>query len=219
MFYKLRNTANLNQIENAFKIEFKYPKLYKPSKLINGLTEATLPIITLDNPEVIDYSIWGLMPINFEDNWQVFQTISNTLNVNINAVNKGNHFIEDALNTRRCLIIVTGFYSSYIENGEVKTFHIHKKNNVPFCIAGIYNELSDGFKTCSVLITPIKDVKARTIPSFSKNEPLLFESKYFDYWLDENNTFNNLKSIINHNENYDFIYELVDQAELESLNV
>ena len=79
MFYKLRNTASLKQIEQEFNMPFAYPKLYRPIKVLNGFKEVSVPIITMEKPKVIDFSIWGLLPTNFEENWSVFQNISNTL--------------------------------------------------------------------------------------------------------------------------------------------
>ncbi|WP_452231869.1 SOS response-associated peptidase family protein [Lacinutrix sp. MEBiC02595] len=215
MFYKLRNTASLKQIEQKFNKKFTYPKLYRPVKVINGFKEASLPIITMEKPKVIDFSIWGLLPTDFEENWAVFQNISNTLNVDIKDINEKDPFLSEALNKRRCLIIVTGFYTTYISNGKIKSFQVFRKNNVPFCLAGIYNELSDGFKTCSILITTSNHSNGKPIPSFSEKEPLALKKKYYDYWLDKSNTFSDFKAIIKDLDAYDFESEVIDQKILD----
>ncbi|WP_452219642.1 SOS response-associated peptidase family protein [Lacinutrix salivirga] len=214
MFYKLRNTASLDQIEQEFNKPFVYPKLYKPAKVINGLVESSLPIISIEQPEVIEFSIWGLLPVNFEDNWEIFQNISNTLNINISGVNEDDPFVAEALNKRRCLVVVTGFFTTYIQNGKLQSFHVYKPNKKPFCVAGVYNELSDGFKTCSILIKPITKENKNFIPSFSKTKPLIIKKKCFDYWLDKNNSFSDLKTIIQDSDFYNFQSEPIDQQVL-----
>ncbi|WP_055442481.1 SOS response-associated peptidase family protein [Lacinutrix himadriensis] len=219
MFYKLRNTASLKQIEQELNTPFAYPKLYRPIKVLNGFKEVSLPIITMEKPKVIDFSIWGLLPTDFEENWSVFQNISNTLNVDIQNINEEDPFLSEALNKRRCLIIVTGFYTTYISNGKIKSFHVFRKNNLPFCLAGIYNELADGFKTCSVLITTNTNSKGNAIPSFSIKQPLVLKKKYFDYWLAEDNSFCDLKSLVKDLDTYTFESEVVDQKTLDPSEV
>lgn len=219
MFYKLRNTASLKQIEQEFEKQFAYPKVYRPVKVINGFKEASLPIIAMEKPEVIDFSIWGLLPTDFEENWAVFQNISNTLNIDIENINEKDPFLSEALNKRRCLIIVNGFYTTYISKGKIKFFHVFRKNNAPFCLAGIYNELTDGFKTCSVFITTSNNANNNWIPSFSDKQPLVLQEKHFDYWLSEDNTFSGLKACIQDLDVSDFESEVMDQKTLDTYAV
>ncbi|MBQ0786446.1 MAG: SOS response-associated peptidase family protein [Oceanihabitans sp.] len=219
MFYKLRNTASLKQIEQEFKKQFTYPKLYRPIPVINGFKEASLPIIAMEKPKCIDFSIWGLLPTGFEENWALFQNISNTLNMDIENINEKDPFLSEALNKRRCLIIVTGFYTTYISKGKIKSFHVFRKNNAPFCLAGIYNELSDGFKTCSIFITTSNNSNGNSIPSFSDKQPLVVKKKYFDYWLAESNTFSDLKAIMEDLDSYELESEVIDQKILDTSEV
>ncbi len=86
MFYKISNVATRESIENKFQVSFEFPKLYKPQGLIDGLTESTISIITLADPNKVTYAILGLLPENFEDNWSVFQDVVNTLNVKFDTL-------------------------------------------------------------------------------------------------------------------------------------
>src|SRR5690554_3464345 len=83
MFYKLSNTTDLMSIESTFDAKFKFPLLYRTSPIINGLSEQSLPIITMDQSQSIDYAIWGLLPQNFNEGWESFQNLSNTLNMSL----------------------------------------------------------------------------------------------------------------------------------------
>ncbi|TXE10551.1 hypothetical protein ES711_01195 [Gelidibacter salicanalis] len=78
MFYKISNIANKDSIERKFQVSFQFPNLYEPKKLIEGLKESTVAVITNAEPDKVTYAIWGLLPENFEDNWSVFQDVFNT---------------------------------------------------------------------------------------------------------------------------------------------
>lgn len=211
MFYKLSNVASKNEIEKKFSFSFKYPNLYKPNKLINGLKETILSVILMDDPKKINYAIWGLLPEELEDNWDVFQNISNTLNTNLWQLNKEDEFQSVAFNKRRCLIIVTGFFTTYIEKGKLQTYLVHLKNHEPFCLGGIYNQLSDGFITCSLLVT--KAPKSfKNIPNFNNQKPLAITSVDYKKWLDSSNSFEELISFIKTHKTLEFKFTAIDDA-------
>lgn len=203
MFYKLSNTAPLQVIERAFDKKYEYPNLFESSPVINGLKESTLSIITANKSTKIQFAIWGLLPEDFEDNWDVFQNVTNTLNVNLEQLNKSDPFYNDALNNRRCLIIVTGFFTSYLHNGSIQPYHIHLKNHEPFCIAGVYNKLNDGFLTSSILITNVYKSFIK-IPNLSIYKPLIIKPELYSDWLDENQSFSDLQNKIEKRESYNF---------------
>ena len=79
MYFKLSNTAEKEILERMTKASFKYPNLYKPQSIIHGLTEVSIPIITMDKPDELSLSIWGLLPDNYTADWSDFQNNFNTL--------------------------------------------------------------------------------------------------------------------------------------------
>lgn len=217
MFYKLSNTATRQVIEREFKKQYEYPNLFQSCPVINGLKESTLSIITAHKPSNIQFAIWGLLPEDFEDNWDVFQNVTNTLNVNLEQLNKNDPFYDDALNNRRCLIIVTGFFTSFLHNGTIQPYHIHLKNNQPFCIAGVYNRLNDGFLTSSILITKVRDSFSK-IPNLSIYKPLVLKPELYRDWLDEDLSFSELENSIINRDSYEFESHPIDKSFYENSN-
>lgn len=203
MFYKLSNTAELNEIEEEFDVKFEFPKLYKPTPVINGLEESTLNVITMEHPNQVSYAIWGLLPQKLEDNWKVFQNLTNTLNINIEHLDFKDSLYSEAMDSRRCLIITTGFFTSALYNGKMYPHHVYLENHKPFCIAGVYNQLEDGFITCSILIKKT-DNALREIPHLLEYKPVIFDAKDRKHWLNKKFTFDNLLDLVKSHQNLKF---------------
>ncbi len=195
MFYRLSNTAQRKEIEEEFNVRFEFPKLYKPSIVINGLKESTLPIITIESQKKVNYAIWGLLPQSLEENWEVFQSLTNTLNINVESLGFKNNLYSDALDNRRCLIITTGFFTSALHEGKMYPHHVYLKDHKPFGIAGVYNQLDDGFLTCSILIKKTSG-ELGEIPNLLAYKPVIFDKKDRVHWLNNKFNFDNLTDLI-----------------------
>lgn len=208
MFYKISNTTTIEAIEKKFEVPFEFPNLYRPQKIIEGLKEATVSVITLNEPEKIKYAIWGLLPENFEDNWSVFQDIFNTLNVKYETLTDGNQLYNNALENRRCIVIATGFFTTILRDGMVERCHVHLSNNEPFAIAGIYNQLSDGFLTCSLLVTEISET-FKDIPNISNLKPLVLNKSEIKRWLDKSFSLDNIENLFQNHHSLNFEYDSV----------
>ncbi|MDN3492346.1 SOS response-associated peptidase family protein [Winogradskyella bathintestinalis] len=182
MFYKLSNTSPLLLIEAAFDAKFKYPLLFKNAPIINGLSEQTLPVITMNNPNKIDYAIWGALPQDYKDGWENFQNLTNTLNMSIDKIQTSD-WTNQLLNHQRCLIIVSGFFTSYLHNGEVYPFYVYERNHRPFALAGIYSTLNDGFLSVS-LTTSTMTNGLKNIHNIGPDFPIAMDGNNARDWID-----------------------------------
>lgn len=153
MYYKLSNIADTATIEKHFHRSFKHPRLYQPETVFNGLNEACLPIITMGQPNQISNGIWGLLPPDFREDWNIFQDFYNTLNIEVAAIKKKTWYSE-SFTQRRCVVIITGFFTAVLFKGHLYPYHVYLDSRKPFCVAGIYNILDDGFITFSILTQP-----------------------------------------------------------------
>lgn len=152
MIYKLSNVAEKNTVEEAVNIQFRFPNMYKPKMVYDGFNEIVIPIITIENRKYIQQAIWGILPENYDGEWNDFQKIVNTQFISLKKLKK--HLIfKESLLKRRCLVIVTGFVTAYLKEGGLKRYLIQQKNRMPFYLAGIYNVTDDGFSTCSIITT------------------------------------------------------------------
>lgn len=166
MLNKISNSASREEIEYLLRVKFDYASLYRAQIVIDGLKESTVPIISLENPEKIQFGIWGILPQGFYDSWKQFQDILNTLETPLTAL-KDDTWLAEALQKRRCLIIATGYFTTVLKNHTLYPyFHFVKNQNI-FCFAGLYNVLDDGFTTFSIVSHPCTandDILSMTSP-------------------------------------------------------
>ncbi len=203
MYYKLSNTAHRIDIEKEFNAKFEFPNLYQPNPVINGLEESILSILTMDNPGKVDYGIWGLLPTSLEDNWKIFQNLTNTLNINIEHLDFKDELYAEAMDQRRCLVISTGFFTSAMYKGKMYPHHVYLSNHQPFSIAGVYNQLEDGFNTCSILIKKT-DSSFKEIPHLLEYKPIIFGGKDRHLWLNREYRFRDLMDLVNSTQSLAF---------------
>ncbi len=194
MYYKLSNTAKREHIEQQFNVAFKYPNLYKPEIVLNGLSETSIPIITMQEPEEVTLAIWGLLPEYFEEDWEVFQDVSNTLNISERDLGSDS-WCHSAFEHRRCVILVTGFFTTYLRNGIIFPYHIGFPDNRSFLLAGVYNKLSDGFLTSSFLTGPTNDY-IRKFQNLAHTMPVIIPERHREFWLDSTVPAETMKNMI-----------------------
>ena len=194
MIYKLSNEASKDGIENEFEIPFRYPNLYTPNPLINGFHETNISVVTMENKNEITFAIWGLMPQDFKEDWQIFQDNANTLNVKMEELESVS-WMRDSFTQRRCLIIVTGFYTHLLENGNTCSYYICQPSERPFYLAGTYNILDDGF-LCTALIVGKTDPFISNYHNISNLAPVIVPKERASTWLGEDSDTESLYRII-----------------------
>lgn len=194
MKYSLSNTASKTFLKQSLGVNFKYPNIYKPKLRIDGVSEQSISIITMNEPTLVTQAIWGILPQDFEGDWKKFQKLKTTLHVNKSELYK-NILYKEALKKRRCLIIVTGFYAYQLNGEKITHYLIEKEPLKPFYLAGIYNVLKDGFITCSVINT-----KTNKTVNFTNNlyevMPLQIPKLFKNIWLSKETSINEINYII-----------------------
>lgn len=171
------------RIEEEFGTPFKFPRIYEPRQVINGLNEETIPLITQQNPEYIQHGIWGILPDRFREDWHLFQNSLNTLNLRLETVNQLD-WLRQSLSRHRCLILVDGYFTMYHYEGELYPYYVYYRDKRPFALAGIYNVLDDGFLTASLLIGPSNQM-LRQIQNLDAGMPLVLEPGAWEHWLED----------------------------------
>lgn len=181
-------------MESETNALFKYPNLYAPKVVISGLTEVSIPIITMEEPNVITLAIWGLLPSNYKDDWELFQNLNNTLNIHTDSLDSGLWY-TNSFKARRCIIPVTGFYTSVLKNGEVGPYHIESKNESIIYLPGMYNVLEDGFITCTILTGPL-DKYLMEYQNLVNFMPHILNGKNKEEWLNSDTDHTRLMEIL-----------------------
>jgi putative SOS response-associated peptidase YedK len=192
--YKLSNIASRTSLIQELDTDVKYPLLYKPKLKIDGNKEQTISIITMEEPSIITPAIWGILPQNYDDGWKTFQKLKTTLHVTrpelFNTI-----LYKEALLKRRCLIVVTGFYTHNLKNAKVENYLIEKDPVRPFFLAGIYNILEDGFLTCSVINTETNSLLS-SVNNLYEYMPLVIPNLLRNHWLNKNTSLEEIEQIL-----------------------
>lgn len=202
MYFRLSNTAQKEQMEKWSGTLFKYPNLYRPQVLINGLNEVSIPIISMDGPNKLALAIWGMLPENYKEDWTVFQSQSNTLNLHEKTMHSDLWYAE-AFRSRRCLIPVTGFFTAFIRQGQSFPQFIGLKNGGLFYLAGIYTILDDGFTTCSLLLGNA-NVFTKAAQNVVDTVPLIIDRMNKDVWLDSRTSLLKCRDLLQQPEDHQF---------------
>jgi len=195
MRYKFSNIAQKNTLENFAGVPLKFPKIYQPSPVITGDEETIVPIITQENPTCIDFGIWGLLPKDYDEDWQTFQNVIDTLTV-VHEETEGNALYEDANNLNRCVVLATGFFTTYLHEGKTYPYYVYQKNEEPFYMAGYYSKLDDGFITITLLLKKIEP-QLEKILNISKYIPKILDTTAKKQWLSKHSTKKTLDLLIN----------------------
>ena len=181
MYCIISSNASRKVIEDETGILYRFPSLYIPKLILNGYHESTLSIITDRNPNFITFAIWGMLPEGYQDDWHDFQKIWNTLKIHKDHL-MYEDFYKDSFNQRRCLIITTGFFVYHFSKNTVYPYYVYLRNFKPFYLAGIYNILSDGFITCT-LITKKSTGIVKKIQNLNSEMPIPLSKEQYKYWI------------------------------------
>ena len=184
-------------------IAFKYPNLYKPQGVIHGLIEASIPIITMEEPDQLSLAIWGLLPEHHAADWSVFQDNLNTLNFHEESM-ESDLWYTKAMEKRRCLVPITGYFTTLVENGESYFFKIELRTGKPFYLAGIYTILEDGFITCSILVGEANDF-IKQVQNSVDTMPITISRDEKDEWLGFGTSPMRVKQLLKKPAKQDFI--------------
>lgn len=182
MYYRLSNIVERDVIEKELGRPFKYPNLYEPKPIVNGLKESIIPVVTSSEKQVISFAIWGILPEGYREDWDLFQNVFNTLNLSRECL-EDDLWYSKGFQARRCLIIASGFFTYYLHKGDIFPYYVHASSNIPLCLGGVYNQLDDGFITCAMIIVNSNGF-IRKIQNIDRGMPLLIDTSIRQKWLD-----------------------------------
>lgn len=178
-------------------LEFTDLPLYHAS----GFSHPNLLIYTDESPDYPSVATWGLIPNWAEDQEHAQKIWNNTLNARGESIFEKPSF-RDSANNKRCLVYVDGFYEHHHFDGNTYPFFIHRKDNEPLILAGLWNDWKNdtGGKTntFSIVTTEGNPLMAK-IHNNPKLEgprmPLILTEESADEWLNPINNEDDQKQI------------------------
>ncbi|UII29109.1 SOS response-associated peptidase [Fulvivirga maritima] len=163
----------------------KGPPIYHAS----GFSHPDIPVITDDNPNEMKLFQWGLIPKWVKDAASATKMSNNTLNARGETIFEKNSFRSSA-KSKRCIVVVDGFYEHHHFNGQAYPFYISMKNEEPISLAGLWEEWQ-GTYTCSIVTTTANPIMAKihNNPKASENHrmPAILPKEQEKVWLQQIN--------------------------------
>lgn len=131
----------------------------------SGFDHPDLMVITDDNPGVFQFLNWGLIPYWVKDAASAVRLSHQTLNARGEEMFDKPSF-KDAAMSRRCLVILDGFFEHHHKNGKTFPYYIKLKNDEPITVAGLWSRWKDRSsglvkKTVSIVTTKANPMMAR----------------------------------------------------------
>lgn len=179
MCYRVQINADKIKLPKRFNATFEPPEIEFQTGEINGFSHPQLPIITDNQPNLIQAMEWGLIPTWAND--KSFQ--KNTLNCKIETAATKPSF-RNSVN-QRCLIIVSGFYEwkHITENRKIvkQKYFLSSPNQEFFSLAGLYSSWN-GINTFTILTTEANELMAE-IHNTKKRMPVVLKQEEELLWL------------------------------------
>ncbi len=168
MCYQTKITKKKEKLEEHFNARLLDLDDFRPNDIFKAFDFPKTPIITNEEPDLIQLYQWGLIPNWADSNWNR----NYTLNARIETLDQKRSFQNIIDN--RCLIIVNGFYEwQHINNSKIK-YEIGFNNEL-FALAGLFDQ-NEELKTYTVVTTEAKGIM-QTIHNTKLRMPFALQSK------------------------------------------
>lgn len=184
MCFYTQQTKSAQKVENQFKATIQHAKMFESSQRINEFSFPKTPVITYQNPNLIQHYQWGLIPAWASD----INIQKNTLNARIETLYEKPSF-KNVVNNR-CLVIADGFFEwQWLdEKGKKKQgFLITLPQHELFAFADIWSEwlhkkTGELINSYSIITTGAKSLIA-DIHNFKKRMPVILPISMEKNWL------------------------------------
>lgn len=165
MCYHISAKKNRQELEKRFNAKVNSGNEIIPHYLINGFNHTQLPVITDKEPNEIQTYYWGLIPVFAKDMADAKTRMNQTLIAKCETVFNLPSY-RSSIKSKRCIVLVDGFYEWRHVAGEKYPYYIHLKGNDAFALGGIYNdwinkETGEIINTVSIITTEANPLMAK----------------------------------------------------------
>jgi putative SOS response-associated peptidase YedK len=154
---------------------------------INGFTHCKVPVITNEQPRLVQGFNWGLIPSWVREESKAFELRKQTLNAKCETLYEKPSF-RNAAKNQHCLVLVSGFFE-WKTVGKDKIPHYIYCPNLPIIpLAGIYETWKNpstniSMQTVSIITTEANELMAE-IHNAKMRMPVILPQQQITQWLD-----------------------------------
>lgn len=199
MCYYSSIKSNTKDMVREFDAIFPDSELFKPAYSASAFAFPKMPVISSDTPKEISLFQWGLIPFWVKNIDQANSIRQRTLNARSETISEKPAF-RQAIRSKRCLVIVDGFYEwRHIERKKYP-YYITLKSRTIFTLAGIWDTWSnpdsnEKLDTFSVVTTEANELMAK-VHNSRKRMPLILPKEKEKTWLDPKQNETQIKNMM-----------------------
>lgn len=202
MCYHYALAVQAAQLEEKYKAKITEPDTQNelPRYHINAYQFTPSPVITRQQPDLIQFFDWGLIPKWVKSKTDAESIRAKTINARSESIFEKPSFRGAIQSGKRCLIPATGFYEWYTLGKHKFPFYISSKEQPVFSFAGIWDEWVDTetgevINTYSMLTTAANPLLA-AIHNSKERMPCILTPEEEQIWIHENLTESDCLSLL-----------------------
>lgn len=158
----------------------------------NAAPSQTLPVVTGQEPDKLQFFSWGLQPFWAKD----AKSIKRAINARAETLPEKPSF-RQLLKSRRCLVPADGFFEWQVTGQGKVPFRIMLKSEELFTFAGLWDEWADKstgevLHTFTIITTGANDI----VKPIHDRMPVMLSLEAEELWLDDNEPQEELLSLL-----------------------
>jgi len=200
---QLKRAKRMNHKEIIRELETDLEPYLTQWHHVSGFSHPNLLIYTNESPKLPTLAKWGLIPEWTKNKEQANKLHNNTINARGESIFEKPSFRNSAIH-KRCIVPVDGFFEHHHREKKIFPYFIHKKDDEPLNLAGLWSEWLNKQSGEIERTFSIVTCKANTLLSGIHNNPklpgprmpLILNEKSTDLWLDCNIDKDKINSLI-----------------------
>jgi len=193
-FYYAVVKINLKALIENRIIKEEQLSLFSDKQFVKGFDFPIMPVISNDNPAVIQMFRWGFVPPHTQNTEKATEFLHqyNTLNAKAENLFESRLF-QNAIQKQRCLVLCSGFFewrhkNPGKKNSEKYPFYVSLKDEGMFVFGGIWEKFTDQntgetIHTYAIITTKANDLM-ELVHNTKKRMPLIIEPEKAMKWLE-----------------------------------
>ncbi len=191
MCFSVALTKKAKQYRNRLLKKLSQTNAFESNYFISAFTYPKHPVVASENPEEIELFNWGLIPGLTKSKSDALKLRQYNLNAKSETVFEKPSF-KKAIQNKRCLVPVSGFYEWRSYCGKKYPYFISLKEEEIFMLGGIYDtwvdkETGEIFNTFSILTTEANPMMS-VIHNTKLRMPVIFSPEKELEWLNNSLT-------------------------------
>jgi putative SOS response-associated peptidase YedK len=186
MCYTIEINLTREQIEKRFGSKFKNGQEFVPGRKVSAFGLPSLPVICSGSQDEVKLMTWGLIPAWVKDEENANAIRMKTFNARAESLEEKPSY-RNPFKNKRCMVLINGFYEWQHIGKEKIPYFIRLKDDIPFALAGLYDnwlnrntgEMVNTFTIITTAANPMMEI----IHNTKKRMPAILSPSVEKEWL------------------------------------